>query len=123
YCIELRGPAVPGAHSCFEAPFENEPVPFSVILPVPANFTAVAITHNGQDVLVRTASASAPTMEITAPAPGALWQGGEQNLTWTANDADGGALPYTVLASTDGGATYAPLAIGIETQQHTIDAG
>lgn len=58
-------------------------------------------------------SAHAPTVAITSPAPGATVTptGRRVHVTWTAHDADGGRLLFTVLYSSDGGQSWGAQAI------------
>ncbi|MCX5903562.1 MAG: Ig-like domain-containing protein [Proteobacteria bacterium] len=55
-----------------------------------------------------TKSANAPQITITAPTQGTVLSG-SQTITWTATDADGDSLYYSVSFSSDNGATWVPL--------------
>jgi uncharacterized repeat protein (TIGR01451 family) len=87
------------------------PEPFSVILPVSPLVTAVKIIDpkDGSLKALRTRSANAPVVTgITAPIAAQI-VGNDLTVTWTAVDADGEPLSYTVHYSHDNGATWQTL--------------
>src|SRR5690606_30624217 len=92
-----------------DAPF----MPFTVALPVPPDLNSIALTFNDVDIAVITPSANAPVVNIIAPQSGVTWEGGEQTISWSASDADGDALRFSVLGSLDSGTTWSPLATGL----------
>src|SRR6185436_1553699 len=67
--------------------------------------------RRGADVLLQRARpATAPTVDISAPAPGAkVAIGADMTIKWTAADADGDALTHFVALSKDGGQTWRSL--------------
>ncbi|HZN03383.1 MAG TPA: thrombospondin type 3 repeat-containing protein, partial [Candidatus Polarisedimenticolia bacterium] len=87
------------------------PEPFSVILPVSPLVTAVKILDPVDDSLkaFRTRSANTPVVTaVTSPLPGQV-VGNDLTVTWTAADADGEPLSYSVQYSHDSGATWQTL--------------
>jgi hypothetical protein len=77
---------------------------------IPATPGIVRLDLVGPGGLLSTlkASAHAPTLAIIAPRGGAHLAPihGTVHVTWTGHDADGNALLYTVLYSSDGGTTW-----------------
>ncbi|HET7088809.1 MAG TPA: Ig-like domain-containing protein, partial [Anaerolineae bacterium] len=81
----------------------------------------IVITHGATALVTRTVSANAPVVTITSPNGGENLSGGEVTLTWTASDADGDALTFTIDYSRDGGATWESLSGEITATQATLD--
>ena len=83
------------------------------LLPVEAdpNIRQVDLLQGGNLVGTIAASANAPAVEIVAPNGGEVLNAVEVDLRWTASDADGDELSYTVLYSPDNGGSWRPLAI------------
>jgi hypothetical protein len=118
YCFTLRF-----QHPDTAAPLPQEP--FVVALPVPPDTQRLALVRRGvaapggtddRELAALTASANPPTVAVTSPQPGQTWQG-TQTVTWSASDADGDALTYLVLASTDGGESWYPLDLDMGSTQ------
>jgi hypothetical protein len=83
---------------------------FAVRAPV-VDGMARLVLKRGSTVLVdRAVTANTPTVEVAQPPAGSYTVGGTIPLTWTATDADGDGLTYTVLVSDDAGATWTPIA-------------
>ena len=77
--------------------------------------------HNGQELASRSASANAPTVTVTSPNGGETLSGSTAAFTWTAADADGNPLVYTVDYSPNGGTTWSALAVGLSSTTYTAD--
>jgi outer membrane protein assembly factor BamB len=98
----------------------DEPA-FGLVIPWDPATTRIELTAGGSTVVSRTVSASAP--EVTALSP----DGGETYtdtlpISWAALDPDGDELRYTVLYSSDNGATWHALASGTQTTTLTVDS-
>jgi hypothetical protein len=71
------------------------------------------------DVVIRAAAPAAnqpPQVTVTAPAGGETWPvGAQRTITYTATDPDGGPSPLTIAIdfSSDGGASWQPVASGL----------
>ena len=78
-------------------------------VPFVAGTAAVQIVQGATVLDERLVSANAPVVTVDAPTGGETVDASGLTVSWTATDADGGALVATVLYSRDGGATYAPL--------------
>ncbi|HEX8065799.1 MAG TPA: hypothetical protein VF520_04645 [Thermoleophilaceae bacterium] len=101
---------------------EGTPEPFSAYLPF-ADGTARVVVRSGEKVLAeRKVSATAPTVTLKSPAPGATLKG-RRKVTWDGADADGDALTYAVEYSSDGGRSWVPLQVGLAGESATVDFG
>ncbi len=88
------------------------PAIIAELVPYPAGATRVEIRRGGLTLAGQNASASAPTVQFTAPAAGATIPPGSFQVTWSGADADGDPLTYSLLLSRDGGSTWEALATG-----------
>ncbi len=129
YCLDLRGAAGANLASyCFDASFvhretheEVDEVPFLHVLPNPAGLREVVLRREGT-VLGRLArSAHAPQVAVTAPAGGEPWDG-EEEIRWTASDADGDALHFAVLFSRDGKGSWRALNFDVTGNAYRVDS-
>jgi hypothetical protein len=73
----------------------------------------VEIRHQGQVVASRSASASAPSVDLTSPTAGSQLAAGPFQVSWTATDPDGDPLTYSLLYSNDGGTSWQTLATSL----------
>jgi len=81
-----------------------------------------ALTTN--DVLgSKSASPNSPTVTVQYPNGGEDLSGDEVTLEWSADDADGDSLSYTVKYSRNGGSTWKALATSWPRDSLTVDAG
>ncbi len=113
------------AHGGDDPPFPPEDTAqadVSLIIPWMDGTTQVVLVK-GQDVLAtKSLSANKPQVTITSPVSATTWAAGTtQELTWTASDADGDPLSYSVLYSYDEGATWDLLATGLLTTTYPVD--
>ncbi|MFN8535244.1 MAG: DNRLRE domain-containing protein [Dehalococcoidia bacterium] len=84
--------------------------PFFLLVPYHPESARIAILRGSTEVAVRQVSASAPQVQVLSPNGGErVSAGGTFTVTWTATDADGGALSAIVQYSRDGGATWQAL--------------
>ncbi|MBN1261282.1 MAG: FHA domain-containing protein [Anaerolineae bacterium] len=100
---------------------EADPAPFSTVIPVAkADAARINLTYQG-DVLWHTEpSASAPRLQVTAPA-GSMPLSGLVDLAWDGSDADGDVLNYVVFISHDDGESWSPAAIDVVDPQVQLD--
>jgi hypothetical protein len=95
-------------------PGEPEPVPGRLVTAVVpgANAAGVEIVVGGVVVASRSASPSAPVVDLQRPGAGArIGSRGGLRIAWSATDPDGDALVSTVEFSPNGGRTWKPLGI------------
>ncbi len=127
YCIELQDTeSVPVSSACFDVDFidhfggDMSAESFVYVLDRPANAARLVLRQGNTPLEVRQASAHAPTLTITAPQPGEIWQGRE-TVRWSATDADGDALTTHLVYGHDDGQTWLPLALDVTTDEYDID--
>ena len=88
-----------------------------------AGITSVEIIRSGAVLASRTASATAPTVKVTAPKRGARVPGrGGVVVRWQASDLDGDALRAAVLYSPDGGRSWRTVTTALSTGRATVPA-
>ncbi len=67
-------------------------------------------------------SPAVPTVVITSPQTRSVVDASSNlSLNWTATDGDGDALVYVAQYSSDGGASWLPLAVGLSESSMTFD--
>lgn len=81
----------------------------------------VIVRHAGVEIGSITASATAPTVTVIAPAEGDALTGDTVTLEWSGQDADGDALTYTVQYSADDGARWNTLAVDLAATTLAVD--
>jgi|GEM_PF-1384668 len=126
YCLDfLNSSAVLLAHHCF-APRSLEVggqgpelKGFFLTLPWPAGTTRVLLKYGPATLAERAASAHAPTVRVISPNGGETW-GDTATVTWTAADADGDPLRFSVLYTWDGGQSWTPLGPDVVTTTMTV---
>ena len=119
-CLEFSGEQGLISTHCFSVSFfesetglEVDDGAFSRAVAFPDGVTLVALTEGGAELATLANSANAPTVEITLPKAGDIWDAAiDQTITWTGQDADGDPLVYDVSFSSDGGNTWMPLDLG-----------
>ncbi len=92
---------------CFDLDFylagPSEVDYYSLMLPRPDEMARVVLKKGDTELVARTASTNTPVVEVTSPIGGEVWSATDTyTITWTASDADGDSLVYTVLYSPDG---------------------
>jgi hypothetical protein len=88
---------------------EVDAIPFVLTLPPVAGAARVLLLHDDLVLDVRTASANVPSVTVLAPNGGETLSGATTTLSWSATDADGDPLRYTVQYSPDGGSSWQSL--------------
>lgn len=130
YCLEAQdasGTALSG--HCFDLTFMNYETGeatdvdgFNLMLPYPGGVARIVLRKGAQELAVRPVSAHAPTVTVLSPNGGETWSAtGTYTVTWTASDADGDPLSYSVLYSPDG-SEWVPVAMGITQTQAVVNA-
>jgi hypothetical protein len=94
---------------------------FNYQLPVQATAARILLKHDGLLLDSIEASANPPTVTVTAPAGGESWSG-QEIISWTAGDADGDSLTFSIMYSPDGGDNWYPLASGLSGNEYQVDA-
>jgi hypothetical protein len=98
----------------------GEHLSYGLIVPFNPSATHIEITETGSVVISLTVSVSTPTVTAVIP------NGGENftdtlPISWTADDADGDELDFTVQYSADGGSSWQALASGLQTTTFEAD--
>ena len=124
YCIRVTGGSAPDY--CFALSFhvhpgdeEAEEEVFVLRVPFPTGATRVGLRRGETELAARAASPSPPTVTITSPAAGDVWQG-TRSIRWQASDPDGDPLTYTVLYSA-GGEQWLAFATDTTAVEHAFD--
>lgn len=82
----------------------------------------IVLLKDGDVLAEQTVSAHAPQVTVLSPNGGEQWFGpGPFTVRWSATDADGDSLTARVHYSTDGGATWSPLAVNLTGNQVALD--
>jgi hypothetical protein len=125
YCIRITGGTAPDY--CFALSFhlhpgdeEAEEELFVLRVPFPDGATRVSLRRGETELAARTASPNAPTVTITSPAAGDVWEG-TRSIRWQGSDPDGDPLTYTVLYSADGGEKWLAIATDTSTTEYAFD--
>jgi hypothetical protein len=96
---------------------------FRVRVPLPVGTRRVQLYRDGVLRLERTRSATAPTVTVSAPDGGETFTAGDDvTVDWSETDGDGDALHHLLALSTDGGATWSPLAADVTGTSFTFTA-
>ena len=94
--------------------------PLVEVVPYITGTTRIEITNGAQLIAARLVSSNTPTATITYPRGGETLTG-TVPITWTANDADGDPLYFTILYSVDDGQTWIPVETDIATTTYELD--
>jgi hypothetical protein len=95
---------------------------FRLVLPWTEGTRKVVFLYNDKIISKTSASAHAPTLELTSPMGGESWAPtGKQTITWKASDADKNPLSYMLQYSADGGKTWEMLAANLQDTSFTFD--
>ncbi len=94
---------------------------YAVQLPWDDGAQSVVIGSGGATIWSRARSVHAPSVALTAPAPGAILTG-IVPASWTAADDDGDPLVYAIEASLDGGMTWLSWASGMTNAVADLDS-
>jgi len=131
HCLVFGVSGVSAAPYCFVARFDAENLgqpglladvsAFAVRAPLPTGTDRIALAAGGHEIASVGKTAHAPIVSITSPKAGDVWTG-TRILSWTASDADGDPLTFTVLTSPDNGATWVPVAVNLTVTQHAVES-
>jgi hypothetical protein len=114
----------PGPSSCqLGAAAATLPAEIAEFVPWVTGTVRIAIYHGTQELAARTVSAHAPQVTLTSPNGGEVLDGSPITVTWTASDADGDSLEFTLEYSVDGGAHWQTMGSAITASSWSIDAG
>ena len=89
----------------------NQTASFIVALDADAANRTLRLWFDGSLMATLVASPHAPTLSLLTPNGGQQFGAGPVNIAWSASDADGDTLAYTVQYSADDGATWKTLAV------------
>jgi len=98
----------------------QEYVNFHYQLPVQEDLALILLKHN--DIVLDSIepSQNPPLLVVTYPGDGDTL-GGQEVIQWTAGDADGDPLQYSILYSPDEGDSWYPVANSLTETEYTID--
>jgi hypothetical protein len=129
HCVELRSAAEAVLASlCFDLVFPNDVqyTGFIVALPLSGSPARIVLRKGTSELASLAVSAHAPTVSFSSVTRNAETAGdgsGSMTVSWSAADQDGGGLAFNLSYSADGGATWLPLAVGLDAQQYMLDLG
>ncbi len=95
--------------------------PFLMFVPDRPGVADVTLRREELILARRTRSSNAPQVTVVEPAGGELWTG-EGRIRWTASDADGDPLHFTVLFSADGKGSWRGLDVDVEGNELVVDS-
>jgi hypothetical protein len=130
YCLEAQNiSGTPLAAHCFDPMFMNHQTGeaknvdgFTLMVPYPDGVARIVLKQGIDELAIRAVSANVPSVTVISPNGGESWpESGIVTITWSAGDADGDSLVYTVLYSPDG-TNWVPIGMDLTTTQLTIDA-
>jgi hypothetical protein len=99
----------------------SDPAPFIAVIPMnKGNITQLSITSQGKEIWVRTPSDNAPQIQLETPTIHTM-ENESMEVSWSAQDADGDSLTYTLFYSADAGTTWLPLASDLTPAHFTLD--
>ncbi|MFC1777702.1 hypothetical protein ACFL3I_10240, partial [Pseudomonadota bacterium] len=93
---------------------------FSFQLPAQQGVAAILLKHNDEILDTIIPSLNPPTAELLEPGDGASWSAVEM-IRWSASDADGDPLTFTLLYSPDEGTKWYPVASGLTEFEYSVD--
>jgi len=94
---------------------------FGFAVPLARGAEVFEITHQGQTLFRKRASANSPTVELLSPNGGEVIGGDTMTVTWQADDGDGDVLLFDVQYSSDNGRTWKLLATEVLSTTITLD--
>lgn len=101
-------------------PGEDVRAAISEIVPWINGTARIVVLYRGGEVASRTVSAHSPTVQVLYPNGGETLGGANVTVTWSASDADGDALSYSVGYSRDGGQSWQTLANDVGVKYITL---
>jgi hypothetical protein len=130
YCLEAQDASgVALVSRCFDLKFVNYETGeatnvdgFNLMLPYPSNVARIVLKKETREIAVQPVSANAPIVTVLSPNGGESWSTtGTYTITWSASDADGDSLTYSVLYSPDG-SKWVPVGSIITQTQLAVNA-
>ncbi len=129
FCVALLGAGgAELATYCFDASFVDYETqqtvrasPFLLFVPDRTGVTEVVLRREELVLARRTRSANAPQVTVLEPAGGEQWTAGGR-IRWSASDADGDPLRFTVLFSADGKGSWRGLDADIMENELIVDS-
>ncbi len=94
--------------------------PFSFVVPAPVGAARVVVLRGDRIIVERGASTSTPTVQLDVSIDGTTISA-PTVLSWQAADADGDPIMSSAEMSTDGGATWLPIGVGLDEPHVTLD--
>ena len=94
---------------------------YSFLFPWNPSTKRIVLLHGETELAVNGASNNAPSLSISSPQAGAIWNNESENVSWTASDADGDKLYYTVQYRTDGVSPWMTLTTAYESKIYTVN--
>jgi uncharacterized repeat protein (TIGR01451 family) len=102
------------------APQDVPAMPFSVTLAWHPETATVVLQESGSPIAELVVTASVPALQLLSPSGGEALTG-MHTVNWSADDADGDALYYTLLYSRDCGVSWVPLAANLTETEYEWD--
>jgi len=84
---------------------------FSVKAPFPAGTRRLGLFAGSTELASLRPGSGAPQVNIITPQANDVWNGGARTINWSASDPDNDPLTYSVLYSSDAGATWIPIEV------------
>ncbi len=88
---------------------------FTELVPLPAGTAFIRVREGARIAAEHAVSRGAPNVRLLSPNGGGSLSG-NVDVTWEASDSDGDALTFSVLYSPDGGTTWNPIALGLDSK-------
>lgn len=98
----------------------NKYAPFVAGLPYETSGEKIVIKHGATNLKTITRSAHDPVVSIVSPSSGQSVSG-SVNVSWSASDADGDTLTFSLLYSADGGNTWDLIAPGLTSTTYNLN--
>ena len=122
--FDTAGPLSQGAsRNTGAAEAANGPASIFEFVPWHPDTARVSIFHGDQELAAREISPNEPEVHVLSPNGGEVFGGEALPIAWEANDNDDDPLTFTVLYSSDEGATWLTLATGLEQTSLEADSG
>ena len=86
----------------------------------PPDHASYRIMSGSETIVELARSASAPAVTVTSPASAQTFNGEDVRFSWSASDADGDDLTYTVQYSSDGGGTFKTISLSQTSTSLTV---
>jgi len=93
---------------------------FSYQLPAQTDAANILLKLDGLVLDTIEPSANPPTVTVTSPSDGDSW-GSQETISWTADDADGDDLLFSIFYSPDGGDNWYPVANNLTGTEYEVD--